>query len=137
MSDLPVICIGDGLGNEDYRICAVCNWHSEPEIFDGGESIGVRVALSFARLGLHGGTDLFEGMRKGALAPKVQAHVCRTDVHCAGSQNTRAWRVQWQVSTADREPCFHRSTATRYGEHEHTVPPTSKEERQSDIADGA
>lgn len=63
MSDLPVIRIGDGSGNEDYRTCAVCGADCEPEIFDGGAGVGIRVAFSCPEHGLHGVTDPFEGMR--------------------------------------------------------------------------
>lgn len=57
------IRIGDGTGNEDYRTCAECGCDCEPEIIDGGEGVGIRVALSCAEHGLHGVTDPFEGMR--------------------------------------------------------------------------
>lgn len=57
------IRIGDGSGNEDYRTCSECGCDCEPEIFDGGEGVGIRVAFSCAEHGLHGVTDPFEGMR--------------------------------------------------------------------------
>ena len=46
MSDLPMIRIGDGSSNENYRTCAVCGRDCEPEIFEGGEGVGIRVAFS-------------------------------------------------------------------------------------------
>ncbi|WP_336624956.1 MULTISPECIES: hypothetical protein [unclassified Microbacterium] len=63
MSDLPMIRIGDGSSNENYRTCAVCGRDCEPEIFEGGEGVGIRVAFSCPEQGLHGVTDPFEGMR--------------------------------------------------------------------------
>lgn len=47
---------GDGSGNENYRTCSECgcDCDCEPEIFDGGEGVGIRVAFSCAEHGLHG-----------------------------------------------------------------------------------
>ena len=44
--------------------CSECGCDCEPEIFDGGEGVGIRVAFSCPEHGLHGVTDPFEALHE-------------------------------------------------------------------------
>lgn len=57
------IRIGDGSGNENYRICANCGADCEPDPFDGGDGHGLRVAFVCPVCGVHSVVDPFPNLR--------------------------------------------------------------------------